>query len=252
MVLWYYKSHRYYIMLGTILIIEDDSDISHLLQLHLQELGYKTAIVHDGVTGLEEALSKTYDLIILDIMLPGMDGLELCRRLRTQPHYTPVLMLTAKSSEIDRVVGLEIGADDYLTKPFSIQELLARVKALFRRVEAMKGEPSQDAKKPIHSGDLFIEPDKRKVTLRGNPVSLTAKEFDLLLQFAKHPGQVYSRSQLLDLVWGYGYEGYDHTVNSHINRLRSKIEEDPARPLYILTVWGVGYKFSEPQDRKER
>lgn len=231
-----------------ILVIEDDQDIARLVELHLKDLGCEVHLAHDGITGLERGLSRPYDLIILDLMLPGVDGLELCRRLRTKPNYTPILMLTARSSELDRVLGLEIGADDYITKPFSIRELLARVKALFRRVESLGSQASPGVQKTIRAGDLVIDTEKRKVTLHGKMVDLTAKEFDLLLQFAQHPGRVYTRSQLLDLVWGYGHEGYEHTVNSHINRLRAKIEKDPARPRYVLTVWGVGYKFSDPED----
>ena len=154
-------------------------------------------------------------------------------------------MLTSKSSELDRVLGLEIGADDYVVKPFSIRELLARVKAIFRRVEGLKSEREGGEPPILRAGDLTIDPDKRKVTLKGAAVELTAKEFDLLFHFAKSPGKVYTRAQLLDQVWGYGHEGYEHTVNSHINRLRAKIEEDPAQPRTILTVWGVGYKFTE-------
>ena len=228
-----------------ILVIEDDRDIARLVELHLHDLGYDVHVVHDGVSGLKHALSKPYDLIILDLMLPGIEGLEVCRNLRTKPNYTPILMLTAKSTELDRVLGLEVGADDYLTKPFSIRELLARVKALFRRMEALGAQPVPSMQKTIQASDLAIDIEKRKVTLCGKPVDLTAKEFDLLLQFAQHPGLVYTRSQLLDLVWGYAHEGYEHTVNSHINRLRAKIECDPAHPRYVLTVWGIGYRFSE-------
>lgn len=231
-----------------ILVIEDDRDIARLVELHLRDLGCEVHLAHDGAGGLEQALSKSYDLIVLDLMLPGRDGLEVCRRLRARPnYYTPILMLTAKSSELDRVLGLEVGADDYLTKPFSIRELIARVKALFRRVESLGSPASTGASKTIRVGELVIDIEKRKVTLKGQSAELTAKEFDLLLQFAHHPGRVYTRSQLLDLVWGYAHDGYEHTVNSHINRLRAKIEADPARPLYILTVWGVGYKFAESE-----
>lgn len=231
-----------------ILIIEDDKDIAHLVELHLKDMGYEVSLAHDGNTGLDQALSKPHDLIILDLMLPGVDGLDICRRVRAASTYTPMLMLTSRSSELDRVLGLEIGADDYLTKPFSIRELVARVKALFRRVAALKSEASKESQKAIQTGYLVVDAEKRKVTLRGNPVSLTAKEFDLLRHFANHPGRVYTRMELLNLVWGYGYEGYEHTVNSHINRLRAKIEEDPARPRFILSVRGIGYKFSDPED----
>ena len=188
---------------------------------------------------------KEIDLIILDIMLPGLDGLEICRRLRSKSSFVPILMLTSKSSEMDRVIGLELGADDYVTKPFSIIELMARVKAIIRRVDSMKKTEAEGVTDNIHAGDMLIDIERRIVTLNSKPVDVTMKEFDLLLHFARHPGRVYTRSQLLDQVWGYSHEGYEHTVNSHINRLRSKIEENPANPRYILTVWGVGYKFAE-------
>jgi DNA-binding response OmpR family regulator len=231
-----------------ILIIEDDIDIAHLLDLHLRETGYETSLTHDGNSGLDQALSKPYDLIILDLILPKVDGLEICRQVRAASICTSIMMLSSRASELDRVLGLEIGADDYLTKPFSIRELLARVKALFRRAESLQWAASQKSQKMIQAGDLVVDAEKRKVTLRGNPVTLTAKEFDVLLHFASHPGRVYTRMELLNLVWGYRYDGYEHTVNSHINRLRAKIEGDPARPRYILTVWGVGYKFSDSEN----
>lgn len=239
-------------MVRKILVIEDDRDIAHLLQLHLRDLHCEVDLSHDGALGLELARAQHYDLIILDLMMPGMEGLEVCRHLRSKPDYTPILMLTAKSSELDRVLGLEVGADDYLTKPFSIRELLARVKALFRRVDALGAQAVvTDTSVPIQAGSLVIDLERRKVTLQGKPIELTAKEFALLLQFAQHPGKVYTRSQLLDLVWNYGHDGYEHTVNSHINRLRAKIEKDPAHPDYIRTVWGVGYKFSENEERTQ-
>lgn len=231
-----------------ILVIEDDQDIANLVKLHLKDAGYEVSLAHNGSDGLDQALSKLYDLIILDLMLPGVDGLEICRRVRATSAYTPTLMLTSRSSELDRVLGLEVGADDYLTKPFSIRELLARVKALFRRVEALQSTASKESQKVIQAGDLVVDVEKRKVTLRGNPVPLTAKEFDLLLHFANHPGRVYTRMELLNLVWGYGFDGYEHTVNSHINRLRAKIEDNPARPSYILSVRGIGYQFSDSED----
>ena len=229
----------------TILVIEDDPDIAQLVHLHLCDTGYEVDVAQDGKAGLQQALSKSYDLIILDLMLPGMGGLELCRKLRGSSKYSLILMVTAKSTELDRVLGLEVGADDYLTKPFSVLELLARVKALFRRMDALRSQTPLRKPLTIRAGDLVIEVDKRKVQLRGRSIELTAKEFDLLLQFAQHPGQVYTRAKLLDVVWGYSHEGYEHTVNSHINRLRAKIEDDSSRPRYILTLWGVGYSFSE-------
>lgn len=227
-----------------ILVIEDDQDIARLIELHVHDLGHSVRVVHDGAEGLREALAKTYDLVILDVMLPGMEGFELCRQLRAKPLYVPILMLTARSTATDRVRGLDVGADDYLTKPFSILELLARIKALFRRAECF-AEGSVGPERTISVKDLLIDVAKRKVTVGGKLADLTAKEFDLLLQFAEHPGRVFSRAQLLDSVWGYGHDGYEHTVNSHINRLRAKIERTPARPDFILTVWGVGYKFCE-------
>ena len=232
-------------MTRSVLIVEDDLDIAQLVQLHLRELNCNVSLALDGVAGLAEAESKRYDLIILDLMLPGMDGLEVCRRLRSKTNYTPILMLTSKSTELDRVLGLEMGADDYLTKPFSIMELVARVKAIFRRIDSLSSTNPQNALKPIAAVPLSINPEKRSVTLNGADVELTAKEFDLLLYFAQNPGRVYSRAQLLDQVWGYTHSGYEHTVNSHINRLRAKIEKNPNQPEFIQTVWGVGYKFSE-------
>ena len=230
-----------------VLIIEDDSDIANLVRLHLEDLGCRAEVESDGLRGYERAAAGSFDLVILDLMLPTIDGLEICRRLRSGTDYTPILMLTAKTTELDRVLGLELGADDYLTKPFSVLELIARVKALFRRVEALSGteQPLGDR---IDVGGLSIEEAKRRVTLEGESVELTAKEFDLLLCFARNPGRVFTRSQLLDQVWGYGHDGYEHTVNSHINRLRAKIEPDPSQPRFVLTVWGVGYRFAEPDD----
>ena len=232
-----------------ILVVEDNEDIAELVALHLRDLECEVVLAADGVSGYELAGGGGWDLIILDLMLPGMEGLELCRRLRATDAYTPVLMLTAKSSEVDRVVGLELGADDYLTKPFSIRELIARVKAIFRRLEALGPAAREEAEQSFTKGGMAIDPDKRQVAIAGAPVELTAREFDLLLQFARHPGRVYSRQQLLDLVWGYGHDGYEHTVNSHINRLRAKIESDPSQPDFILTVWGVGYKFNDRLDK---
>lgn len=227
-----------------LLVIEDEHDIAHLLELHLRDLGHEVALAHTGPAGLARAEAARFDLIILDLRLPGLDGLEVCRRLRQHKNYTPILMLTAKSTETDRVLGLELGADDYLTKPFSIPELLARVKALFRRIDAAARSVERHGR-TIRAHALAIDFDRRHVTVEDRPVELTAKEFDLLAHFAANPGRVYTRAQLLDSVWGYGHEGYEHTVNSHINRLRAKIERDPAAPRYILTVWGVGYKFAD-------
>ncbi len=225
-----------------ILIVEDDPDIAHLIALHLSEIGCVAETVYDGESGFERALSGDYDLIVLDVMLPGLSGTELCQRLRVKASSVFILMLTARSGEFDRVLGLELGADDYLTKPFSFRELQARVKALLRRKTQFENVQLQP--QVFQSGDLTVDVEQRVVTLRGSVVDLTLKEFDLLVQFARHPGRVYTRAQLLDLVWGYGYSGLEHTVNSHINRLRGKLEHDPASPKYIQTVWGVGYRFA--------
>lgn len=226
-----------------VLIIEDDPDIANLIKLQLMDIGFEVDSSLDGKEGLVKFKQQTYALVILDIMLPGMNGLDICKAIRGMPSYVPILMLTAKSTEIDRVLGLELGADDYLTKPFSVMELVARVKAIFRRIENMQQNPLAQSDQ-IHIGNIVIDLLSRMVRVRGKEVSLTAREFDLLTFFAQHPGQVFTRTQLLDDVWGYGHDGYEHTVNSHINRLRAKIETNPAKPDYILTAWGVGYKFT--------
>lgn len=233
-------------MTKKVLVVEDESELAQLVELHLDDLGCEVTLASDGDRGLRLATSKTFDLIILDLMLPGTDGLEICKQVRRQSIYTPMLILTAKSSELDRVLGLEVGADDYMTKPFSVRELMARVKALFRCVDALAAERTSDAKKVIRAGDLTIELGPRRVTRASEEVQLTAKEFDLLTQFARHPDRVYTRSELLELVWGMSHIGYEHTVNSHINRLRGKLEDDPVKPRYIQTVWGVGYKLVAP------
>lgn len=234
-------------MSKSILIVEDDRDIATLVSIHIADLGHETTVVHDGSAGLDEACTARYDLVILDLMLPGIEGLEVCKGIRAKGIQVPILMLTAKAEELDKVLGLELGADDYLTKPFSVRELTARVKALLRRAE-QQSIPASDSSAIIARGELEIDLEKRKVLVLGKQVDLTAKEFDLLVLLASHPGRCYSRQQLLDLVWGYHFEGYDHTVNSHINRLRSKIETSPSQPQYVQTVWGVGYKFAEPGD----
>ncbi len=182
-------------------------------------------------------------------MLPELDGLEICKEIRSNNQYTPILMLTAKSEKLDKVLGLELGADDYLTKPFSIRELIARIKALFRRLE-VDGERLVDEqeKKILQFYELVIDLDKRKVTLSGATLDFTAKEFDLLSLFAKNPGSAYERQQLLNIIWGYQFIGYEHTVNSHINRLRNKIENDPNNPKFRKTVWGIGYRFIDLEE----
>jgi DNA-binding response OmpR family regulator len=226
-----------------VLVVEDDSSISDLIEIHLKDLNCNIIKCYDGKDGLELTAQNNYDLIVLDIMLPNVDGLQICKEVRKKENYTPILMLTSKSEELDKVLGLEVGADDYLTKPFGIREFIARVKAIFRRTEALLKET--DNKSDIAIGDIVIEISKRRVLLKGDRLELTPKEFDLLLLLASHPGKTYTREQLLNLLWGYQYNGYEHTVNSHINRLRSKIENDLSNPTYILTSWGVGYRFND-------
>jgi len=224
-----------------ILLIEDDRDISNLVRIHLSDLQYEVEQVFDGKEGLLRAMEKQHCLIVLDLMLPGMDGITICQRLRAAKVGTPILMLTSKAEEIDKVLGLETGADDYMTKPFSVRELVARVKALLRR---MDGTPAPSAQAgDIDVPGLRINTAKRQVEVHGQRVELTPKEYDLLLHLATHPGVTFSRDELLSKVWGYEFSGYEHTVNSHINRLRNKVERDIAKPEFILTTWGVGYRF---------
>ena len=229
-----------------VLIVEDEPDIARLVREHLADVGCDAVVAADAAQARARFAAGDLDLVVLDRMLPDGDGLVLCGEFRRAAATLPILMLTAKSTELDRVVGLEVGADDYLVKPFGVAELQARVKALLRRVEALRGAAvAPPAEERLECGGLTIDVARRSVAVAGAPVELTAREFDLLLFFARHPGRVFSRMQLLDKVWGYNHEGYEHTVNSHINRLRAKIEPEPARPRYVLTVWGVGYKFAE-------
>lgn len=234
-----------------VLFIEDDPDVANLVEIHLKDLGFIPDRAVDGVDGVNKALKNEYVLVILDLMLPRLDGFEVCKRIRQEKKGLPILMLTSKSEEIDKVLGLELGADDYITKPFSLRELMARVKAIIRRVDAAKEEATGEQPREVIFDELTINLEKRKVTLAGRVIELTAKEFDLLALFASHPGRAYSRQELLDIIWGYQFDGYDHTVNSHINRLRSKIETNPAEPKYIKTVWGVGYRFVEVEELRQ-
>jgi DNA-binding response OmpR family regulator len=229
-----------------VLVIEDQKDIADLIAMHIRDLGHRVECVHDGIRGLEAARETGLALIILDVMLPGRDGLEIVRTLRMERVNTPVLMLTARSGEIDRVLGLELGADDYLTKPFSIPELQARVKAILRRLDMQQPSAEKSADLDhLEIGALVIDCNSREVKLADRALPLTTKEFDLLLHFARHPGRVFTRMQLLDAVWSTTFEGYEHNVNTHINRLRAKLEADPANPRYVLTVRGVGYRFAD-------
>jgi len=225
-----------------VLLVEDDGDIAEVVALHLRDEGYAVEHARDGTAALKLLEREAWDAIVLDLMLPGVDGLEICRRARSMERYTPIIITSARGSEVHRVLGLEIGADDYLAKPFSMLELVARVRALLRRVDALaQAQPNLGA---VRVADLAVFPLEREVKLKGEPVELTPREFDLLYFFVSHPGKVFSRSELLDRVWGHKHSGYEHTVNTHINRIRAKIEADAANPRRILTVWGRGYKLS--------
>jgi len=224
-----------------ILIIEDDQDIADLLSLHLREMGANVTWASDGLRGLTTALQQSWDMLLLDLSLPGCDGIAICRELRQCRPRLPIIMITARSSETERVRGLDTGADDYISKPFGLSEILARIKAVFRRVEACSEAPQSESLLRVR--EIEMNPRQHTASVAGHAVSLTAKEYDLLLHFVRTPDKVFKRTELLEQVWGYSHSGYLHTVNSHINRLRAKVEPDPANPVYITTVWGVGYKL---------
>ncbi|MRW84242.1 response regulator [Pseudoduganella sp. FT26W] len=226
-----------------VLIVEDDFHIADLLRMHLQDEGYQVTHCADGTQGLAQVRAGGWDALILDIMLPGVDGLEICRQARAMTTYTPIIITSARSSEVHRILGLELGADDYLPKPFSVLELVARVKALLRRADAMS-RSQRNAGGALELNGVRVDPLTRQATVHGNALDLTPREFDLLYFFIKHPEKVFSRLDLLNQVWGYQHDGYEHTVNTHINRLRAKIETDPADPVRILTVWGKGYRYA--------
>jgi len=228
-----------------VLLVEDDADIAEIVALHLRDEGYAVVHATDGPAGLKLLEQHAWDALVLDLMLPGIGGLEICRRARSMERYTPIIITSARGSETHRVLGLEIGADDYLAKPFSVLELVARVRALLRRIEAVSRASTTAG--VVRVGDIVISALEREAKLAGNLVELTPREFDLLFFLASNPGKVYSRSELLDHVWGHRHSGYEHTVNTHINRIRAKIEIDPAKPRRILTVWGRGYKLSSEE-----
>jgi two-component system response regulator ResD len=224
-----------------ILVVDDEASIVEVVGIYLEREGYRVTVARDGQSALGAVRRERPDLIVLDLMLPKMDGLEITRRLRGQGDVTiPIIMLTAKGEETDRIIGLEMGADDYVVKPFSPRELVSRVKAVLRRVAAATTLGDQRA---LTYGPLVIDPRNRSVTVFGQECSLTAREFDLLYFMARHPRQVFNRTQLLDQVWGYDYFGDASTVTVHVRRLREKIEEDPSQPRWVQTVWGVGYRF---------
>jgi len=227
--------------MASILIVEDDAELSAVVEHRLAESGYHVRCVTSGPEALRQVDGQVPDVVLLDIMLPEMDGLEVCRRLRASHPLLYIIMMTARSDEMDRVVGLEVGADDYVTKPFSLSELVARVRSALRRVQLTRETGEDDA--VLDFGELTIDPVRRRVVARGHEIQLTVLEFDLLLYMARHPDRPFTRLQLLADVWDIHYEGYDRTVDSHIQRLRSKIEEHPGKPVFIRTVWGVGYRF---------
>ncbi len=236
-------------VINRVLIIEDDGEIAEILGMNIKDLGLEPIHISDGKSGLKEAISREYALIILDLMLPQLDGISLCSKLRKTDPYTPILILSAKGEEIDRVLGLELGADDYMTKPFSLRELTARIKALLRRSQVvLNKEDNNQLLAPIKIGDLIVDIGKHKAWLKNIELLLTVKEFSLLSLFAQNQGRAYTRTELLNLVWGYQFQGYEHTVNTHINRLRGKIEDDSSHPRYLKTVWGIGYRFTEDSE----
>ena len=230
-----------------LLVIEDDEKISEMISEHFSRVGYSVKTAEDGLAGVQTALQDHPDVVVLDLMLPKMDGLAVCREIREKASYIPILMLTAKDDVVDKVLGLEMGADDYITKPFSLRELEARVKSVLRRARTAASTDGSGDEAPIVRGKLRIDPSKREVTVGERQVELTPKEFDLLRLFATNPGRVFPRKYLLEKIWDYSYEGYDRTIDSHINRLRAKIEDNPENPQMVLTVWGIGYKFTDEQ-----
>lgn len=225
-----------------ILLVDDAANLVKALKLNLEQEGFSVSVASDGRTALEKALKETFDLAILDIMLPEMDGLTVCREIRKHSRL-PIVMLTAKDTDVDKILGLELGADDYVTKPFNARELIARIRAVLRRIEEWS---KPDAPQQIIIGKLILSPAQRRVELDGKPLQLTPREYDLLETMARRPGTVFSRQQLLDLVWGYDFEGEDRTVDVHVRRLREKLEPVPSSPQYLRTSRGAGYYVEEP------
>ena len=229
----------------SLLVIEDDENITTAINEYFSRAGYAVRAAGDGLAGVQSALQDRPDVILLDLMLPKMDGLAVCREIREKAPYIPILMLTAKDDVVDKVLGLEMGADDYITKPFNLRELDARVRSVLRRIRAAARTEGVNSEAPISRGRLRIDPAKREVTVGERQIELTPKEFELLRLFATNPGRVFPRKYLLEKIWDYSYEGYDRTIDSHINRLRAKIEDNPENPQMVLTVWGIGYKFND-------
>ncbi|MBN1937918.1 MAG: response regulator transcription factor [Anaerolineae bacterium] len=235
-------SHR---LKTRILVVEDEKAIAAFVQAALEREGLNAQIARSGEAALARIEAERPDLILLDLMLPGLDGFEVCRRVRALKPYIPIIMLTARAEDTDKIVGLELGADDYITKPFNARELVARVRALLRLIRHTGGEPAANI---IQAGDLAVDRDRHTATVAGQPVDLTPKEFDLLATLIADRGRVFGREMLLERVWGYDYIGESRTVDVHIQRLRQKIESDPANPRYLLTVRGIGYKFAAEEE----
>ena len=228
------------------LLIEDDPDIVKLISMHIGDLGFSLDVATDGLDGVERAIGGDYQLLLLDLGLPKLGGVEICKRVRAKKPLLPIVMLTSRSEEVDTVVGFQVGADDYVVKPFSMRELLARISALLRRVDAVSDEKLQISDGVIEVHELRINTVSREVFLSGALQDLTPTEFDLLVFMAAQPGRAFTREQLVEDVLGYHGQGYEKSINSHISRLRSKLEKDPENPDYIKTVWGIGYCFSKP------
>ncbi len=234
-----------------VLIVEDHFDIADVMISALEDLSLEIDHSADGEDGLEKAKENDYALIVLDIMLPGLDGTEICKQIRSYNSTIPIMMVTSKSEEFNIALGLELGADDYMTKPFGTMEFVSRVRALLRRAQMVEDLKTEDTIESISYNELEINIQKREVLLKGSPVHLKPKEFELLVYLATHPGRAYDRDGLLREVWGYDFNGYGHTVSTHINRLRFKLESDPQEPKFIKTVWGVGYRFTTEEELQE-
>ena len=236
-------------MKSSVLVVEDDDDIARLVRYHLESAGFRVQMFPRANGVIEAAEDSPPAVFLLDIMIPGGSGLDLCRQARQSKllAHVPIIFLTARGSESDRVSGLEIGADDYITKPFSLREVEARIKSVLRRTRAGSTHADGSDETPIVRGNLRVDPVRREVTIADRHVDLTPKEFDLLRLFASNPGRVFPRKYLLEKIWDYSYEGYDRTIDSHINRLRAKIEDNPENPQLVLTVWGIGYKFTDAE-----
>src|SRR5262245_46682329 len=231
----------------SLLIVEDDDNISTAIQEYFSRAGYAVTTASDGVAGIEAAGKNRPDVVVLDLMLAKMDGRAVCKELRQRNPQMPIIMLTAKDDVLDKALGLEVGTADYSTKPFSLREVEARIKSVLRRARAAVATGDGKDEAPIVRGHLRVDPVRREVTIADRHVDLTSKEFDLLRLFASNPGRVFPRKYLLEKIWDYSYEGYDRTIDSHINRLRAKIEENPENPQLVLTVWGIGYKFTDAE-----